>query len=327
MKFFIQSPDAGGHIDPPLLTILNFLPRTDRWEDADCLVVPITRVDQFRFNQDLRHRAERKPWVAVEFSEFFWDFPFEVSHVWGRNMLDFPWFQQNQEWQKLDQLFRDKSPVMTWQRELLQKDVSPTLQPMEWLSLNDVERPQLKDEFYSRPMGVLHTWGRSHEARVQLQGDIWKGSSHFGYDAVGQYDYLPEYEKRGMPFWGAIHVPDTKRAPMSTFFHWARRSKLVTSWPGCGFKCVRHGEAPNASIMAMPKNDLAWTYGWEHGVNACVVDIAFDTMDYDAVPALYEFLRRDDLHEIYVRGLETAAKYRPGHFYLNHWIPTVEARL
>jgi hypothetical protein len=329
MRTFIQSPDTSNFIDPPVATLLNHLPRTDRWEDADCLVVPITRVDRFRFNEELRRRVERKPWCAVEFSEFFWSEPFEVSHIWGRNMLEFPWYQQNPDWQKLDQLFRDKPPVMTWQRELLQKDVTPLLQPMEWLSLDEVERPQSKDEFYSRPIGVLHTWGRSHEARVQLHGDIFKGSSHFGYDAVGQYDYLDEYVKRGMPMWGAIHVPDTKRAPMSTFYHWARRSKLVTSWPGCGFKCVRHGEAPNASIMVLPANPLAWTYPWVHGENACVVDIGtgVETLDHNAVPELYEFLKRDDLHEIYRSGLETAAKYRPDHFYPHHWIPTLQAKL
>src|ERR1700727_428406 len=316
-------------IDPPVLTVLKYLPLTDRWEDADCLVVPVTRLDHYRFSDELRRRVERKPYVIVEFSEFFWDFSFEISHIWGRNMLEFPWFQQNPHWANLDQLVREKPPVMMWQRELLKKDVSPVLQPIEWLALDNVENPQSKDDFYCRPVEVLHTWGRSHEARVQLQGDIWKGASYYGYDAVGQYDYLDEYVKRGMRIWGAIHVPDTKRAPMSTFYHWARRSKIVTSWPGCGFKSVRHGEAPCTSIMALPKNSLAWTYEWVHGENCCMVDIGtgIETLQVNAVPQLYEFLKRDDLHSIYLAGLETAAKYRPNHFYPNHWIPTVEARL
>lgn len=329
MRFFIQSPDASGFIDPPVSHLLSHLPRTDRWQDADCIAVPVSRTDRFRFNQALRGMT--KPWVLVDFSEFFWDFPFEHSHVWGRNMLDFPWFCQNEDWRHLDQLVRDNPPRMIWQRELLQKDVSPTLQPIEWLAEETPERPQSKDEFYGRPCDVLHTWGRSHESRVQLHGDIFKGASHFGYDPVGQWDYMEDYEKRGMRFWAAIHVPDWRRAAMSTFYHWSRRSKLTTSWPGCGYKSFRHAEAPIASIMALPKNALAWTYEWKHGENACVVDIGtgVETVreHVNAVPQMYEFLKRDDLHEIYQRGLETAGKYHPRHFFPHHFIPTIASKL
>lgn len=327
MRCFLQSPDANGYLDPPVRHMLSHLPLVERWQDADVIVIPISRTDNFRFNEKLR--GVTKPWVLVEMSEYFWDWPQDRSFIWGRNAMDFPWFQQNDHWGKLDAWIKEHPPVMMWVRELLQKDVTPTIQPIEFLCYEGPQRPQTKDEFYARPIGVFHNWGRSHEARCWLHGDIFKGSSNFGYDAVGSWEHLDFYEQRGLNFWAAIHTPAEKRRPMHELYHWSRKSKLTTAWPGCGFKTFRHAEACVGSIMATPKNALAWTYPWEHGVNACVIDIGtgVETLERDAVPALYEFLRSDDLHEIYARGLETADKYRPKHILNNHVVPTIQSKL
>lgn len=333
MRFFIASPDATGYIDPPIAATFNWLLCVDRWQDADCVVVLVSRTDRYRFNEGLRGILEKKPYVIVDMSEWFWTWDQEQSFIWGRNIFDHPWWTQNDDWRKLDQLFRDIPPKMQWVRELLAKDVSPTIQPMEWLVNEPVMNPAMKDEFYGRPLEIFMTWGRSHEMRVQMHAALWSSMSYYGWDCVGNFDHLEDFRKRDMKIVAAIHTPDFKRTQSSTVMHWQRHSKTSFSGSGCGVKCVRHAEACTNSIMILPHDRLAWTYPWDES-NSLRVDLGIGTdcvkdrdMAFKAVGEIYEFLMRDDLDTIYAAGLETARKLRPSHFFPHHWIPTIAAKL
>ena len=330
MRFFLKSPDQRGHIDPPVAHLLRHLPLADKIQDADVVIVPITRIDQFRFDQSLYGVV--KPWVLVDFGEWLWDWDQKQSYIWGQDALHHPWYQQNDAWSLFDRFVCEHPPKMIWHRELLKQHVTPTVQPIEWLCYHTPERPQSKDEFYGRPMEWLHSWGRSHEARVLFHAKTFEYSSHLGYDAVGSWDHLDEYVKRQMKFAAAIHVPDTKRVDISTVLHWQRQAKVSMSFNGCGVCCFRHAESPVNSIMAIQANGKAWTYPWIDGENCLEMDFGvgsecltreFANRGDVYMDQLDNFLQRDDLHEVYARGLENCARYRPFQFFHNHFIPTI----
>lgn len=337
MRFFIASPDATGYIDPPIRHVFESLPRVERWQDADCILVLVSRTDRYRFNEGLFQMTDHKPWCLVDFSEFFWDNPQDISYIWGQNMLDFPWWNQNADWAKFDRFVRERVPRMIWQRELFNADATDQIRPIEWLCDHEPARPQSKDEFYGRPMEWLHNWGRSNESRVLFHAKTFEWSSHLGYDAIGSFDHIEEYVKRGMKFAAAVHVPDTKRIDISRVLQYQRLAKVSTSFSGCGVCCFRHVEAPVNSIMAIQRNRKAWTYPWVDGVNCLELDLGIGNQCTDGVyfqdegdpymMKLYNFLQRDDLHEIYANGLETCRLYRPSQFLNNHFIPTIAAKL
>lgn len=153
MTFQVLSPDAARRVDPPVSRFLQTLP-----QGRDIAVVPITRLDGFQFRDELRGTIEGKPWVLLDFSEFGPEWDQQTSHLWGRDRLAHGWFGGD-EWTKLDTFIREHPPLITFQRELLLKDVSDTMQPVEYLNYSAPIQAETEDQFNARPIDVFFQWG------------------------------------------------------------------------------------------------------------------------------------------------------------------------
>lgn len=336
MNFTIVSPDKGGTVEGAINSnILSYLPRGD-----DVAVVPISRFGHFQFNEELY--KIRKPVVIVDFVEYGandWDR--KNTHIWGTNTLDNfgtfkDWGIKIDEWRKFDKWVADCPPALIFKRELLAKDVSPTLQPIDYGCYVGPIPADSRDAFNGRPLEVFYSWGHSHEGRRRVHGEIFKQSSHLGYDLISAWDQFDPHFKHLDPnnksrVWAAIYSPFFTRIDIKKVLLCQGRSKLSLSMPGAGIKCFRHAEAPVNAVMVKQSDDLAWSFPWVHGVNSIVVEK--DQTDFDIirglkgdeeVPAMNEALKRDDLYDIYVRGLETVDKYRGARYAREYLIPKIE---
>ncbi len=335
MRFFILSPDAGARVDPPVHDLLRKIPGlTEGMNEADVVVIPVTRLDNFVFNPVLEHL--NKPYVLVCFSEYFWDWPQDKTHIWGQNTHEFSWFMQNPQWAIFESWVKDHPPLLTFKRELLAKDVSERLLPIEYACWSGYVEKQTRAQFEARSLQVLFQWGRSHESRVRLHANIFRQSTYRGYEVLSEWRHLDLYFKENpaaQRVWATIYVPHYSREDMKVVDHWGGRSKICVSMSGCGVKCFRHSEVCHNSIMALPADHLAWSVPWEHGVNA----IRLGTLPGGAsithgqenveITQLDVHLCDTDLYPIYCAGVETADKLRPHRYLPEYFVPNVRKLL
>lgn len=315
MQFEVKSPDAQGRIDPPLQNLLRHLPRDG---GKRVTIVPITRLDDFRFNLSING-----PWVLWDHSEFGWDWKQHTSYRWGVDRLDHEWFKSD-EYRRFDDFVVNHPPIMTFQRELLAADATDTLIPIEygnWLPRTPIDSPE---RFRRRPIEVLHNGGRSHEGRMTLFGAIFQGASRHGYDVITRWeDIRPALADSNSRKWANIHCPHYSRIDVRDVDRWNNQSKLSVSMPGCGRKCFRHSEAINGSIMAFQEDQLAWSYPYVDGVN-CVRFVDFETDPTTASFAVNKLnsvveMEPHAIYSLYVRAQEQADKYRCER-YAHDWI-------
>ena len=73
-------------------------------------------------------------------------------------------------------------------------------------------------------------------------------------------------------------------------------------------------EAPYNSVMVLPEDDLAWSYGWVDGFNCIKFSRENDPTGlknrWKIVEKCEEALKRNDLYEIYLNGKKTIDQYR-----------------
>jgi len=335
LKFHLLSPDASHRYDPPWWDLLRKLPGlTEAQNQADVVVILVTRLDNFVFNPALNQLD--KPYVLVCGSEYFWDWRQDKTHVWGKNTHEFSWFNQNVQWALFESWVAEHPPLLTFKRELLAEDVSPTMVPIEYACWAGYVAKQTRAEFEARSLQVLFQWGRSHESRVRLHANIFRQSSYLGYEVLSEWRHLDAYFKENpaaQKVWATIYVPHFAREDMKVVDHWGGRAKICVSMSGCGVKCFRHSEVCHNSIMALPKDNLAWSVPWEHGVNAIRLDTLpggasiIHTQENVEVENLRVALDRPDLYEIYCAGVETADKLRPHRYLPEYFVPNVEKLL
>lgn len=310
MRFSIASPDAYDRIDPPVNRILTYLPSEG---GEHVTVVPITRLHDFKF--DLRIGG---PWVLVDFTEFGWDWKQDTSYLWGVNRLDHEWFKGD-EWRKLDDFILKNPPILTFQRELLEKDVSDKHLPIEYLNYSQPVTPDTEEQFSKRPVDVMFNWGRSHEARPKLHGDIFRESGRYGYSVVSQWDHIERQCAENNPggVWCAIHTPHFARIDCREAIEWFGKCKIVVAMNGCGVKTFRHGEIPN-SIVASPMDELAWKASprvWLSVDHIRELKKVLDG-DWDASP-----------YGLYMDSIEYADSLRPERYIAEYIKPEIRSRL
>lgn len=323
MNFVIESPDAGKRIDPPVHRILQHLPKSGSGHRVT--VVPITRLEDFRF--DLRIDG---PWVLVDFTEFGWDWSQEKGHLWGVDRLDHEWFKGD-EWRKMDDFILKNPPILTFQRELLKKDASPKILPIEYLNYSPFTTPDTKEQFEARPIDVLFNWGRSHESRPRLHADIFRQSSYLGYSVVSEWSHIePQLRERNNGVWCAIHTPHFARIDVLDAIQWFNKAKVVVALNGCGAKTFRHGEIPN-SIIALPQDRLAWSVLGE--ANCLRLDTGIGgasiTHDRDAVEVrqLDVALKHPDLYQLYRASVRAADAMRPPNYVPDYIVQKIKEML
>lgn len=294
--------DANGVCDSSYHTIVSKL-------RIDGDIVMVSWSENFAFNPDIL--SIKNP-IIIDFCEYGWDSILTESHIWGRNSEKFPRYYNN-DWVRFDNWVKDNPPKLLLKRELLKKDVSDSVKSIEYPCLADVWASNTKEEFNSRPLSVFQYWGRSNECRIRIHGEIWINSFKKGFQVCDNIYYINKYlnEERNEK-WISLWIPHYARVDINNLYPVNNLSKLSLSWPGAGFKCFRTAEAPVNSIMVMHKNDFAWSYDWDE-TNCILVEPGRE------IEGIEEALKRDDIYDVYLSGLENCNKYR-----LESYIPHIE---
>jgi len=270
--------------------------------DSPLPLVLLTRRENFVFNEELKKLDK---YVLVNLCEFGHDFPFTKTPIFGMNTGEFPDLFLGDEWRKFDDWVTNNTPMLTFQREILEKDLWYDIKTIEYPNWQPSFPIQSKDEFYNRPIDVCFFWGRSHEKRPLIHAEIWEKSGEMGW-AVCDSPYTfnefirNEHGKKAVTF----NLPHYSRIPLDQLLIINGMSKFSISAKGCGVKCFRStGEANVNSIVCMEHDALAWTYPFIDRVNC----IKYYNNPTHAIKVALEHL---DLYEIYLAGMETAEKYR-----------------
>lgn len=302
----IISADKKGTVDPPLYDFIKFL-------SVDVDFIPLTRLPEYQFNEEL---FKIDKWVLIDYIEYGAnDWTQGVTHKWGENTELFKdRFKDNWgEWQKFDNFCKQNPPIVTFKRELLQKDVSSILLPCEYPCKYPVYQVDLRDKYDARPIELMHYWGHSNESRRIFQGNAWLNAVKHDVTICDNIYYLNNFlDEKSRHLWATINIPHFARIELEQVLHFNGQSKLSLSLPGDGIKCFRHAESPINSLMVMMEDNIAWSYPWVHGVN-CI------KIKNDPIEEIRQALNREDLYDIYLAGVQNLDNYRVEN-YLNNYI-------
>lgn len=284
--------------------------------NVDISIVFVSLSEDLDFNQEVLSLAG-KPYVLIDFTELGWQWDRKQSHKWGVNTQEFPEVFHYDKWKVFDDFVMDNPPVLTFQRELLQEDVTETIQPICYPCFIPPQPIQSKEQFLNRPFEVFFNFGISHEYRKELHGNIWRDSSKYGYSVCDSL-YLMEHfinNEKGKR-WASIHTPWWARQPIEVITERNGSAKISISPAGAGRNCFRHSESPVNSVMMMWEDNLAWhKKDWVHGVNCIKCEQGRET------ETAVEWLNKpDELYQCYVNGMATVDKLR-----LHNYIPYLES--
>jgi len=313
----IISADKNGSADGTVVRIAELV-------NTDLPIIPITRIDNFIFDPEL---LKLKKWVLFDFSEYGAnDWNRKETHIWGKNTDKFRYAFPGDEWLKFDDFVKKNPPTITFKRELLKKDVTDVLVPIEFPCWADKYPAQGKQPFINRRIELFNFWGWSHESRRTFHGNVWQHAAKTGKYIVDNLNFLEGALKDvdNKHLWVTANIPHYARIDMKYIYPLMYNSILGLSLPGAGIKCFRHAEVPAVSIMVMQEDQLAWSKEWVHGFNSIKVPIG-DTMEdimgingSPEIPAIEAALQRTDLWKIYLEGVNTCDWYRPENYIPNY---------
>jgi len=189
MRVFIQSPDARGRIDGTIRqNLLNFFTLAPDQANADIVVVPVSYYHDFEFNNDLF--KIKKPWICADFLEYgaSWTTGLD-SHILGRNSANFS-NVASEQWMKLDAFVRDHKPAVYFKRELLERDRTDWIHPVEFPCYVPAWPAQAKEDFDRRPIEVFMSWGLSHSCRQALHGEMFSKALENGITMISAWNQL-----------------------------------------------------------------------------------------------------------------------------------------
>jgi hypothetical protein len=284
-------------------------------------IVLVSRADDFKFNESLL-ALSGTPYVLVDFIEFGWATSIEKTgtHIWGENTQQFD-FLQTDEWAKFDEWVAFNPPLVTFKRELLSRDVTDALVPIEYPRMVETDYPiDTKEVFNARPISAFQYWGRSNENRLRIHGEIWVHAYKKGFSVCDNIYFYNDFmhNERGEK-WVTLWMPHWSRVPITELLKINGFSKLSLSWPGAGFKCFRTGEAGINSTLTMHKNNYAWAYGFTEE-NCILVDHGKE------IEGIEEALKREDLYEVYRNGIENCSKYKLSRYISEYIEPIIKSR-
>ncbi len=267
-------------------------------------IVIVSRCENFVFNDEL---LGLQNYILCNAAEMGWDYD------WGRKTPIFGHSHFNhyedlfrgEGYKELNRFVADRRPMLTLQRELLKRDASEKVLPIEYCAW--YESP-IQDEpaFNARPLEVFFNWGLSNPMRPNLHGDIWKRANDLGYSVCDTYYSLQKFfdEENNKRKWATINTAHYVRHPMQDVLQINGMSKISVCLWGAGRRCFRHSESPINSVMFLPEDDFAWTFNWVSGINCIKYRIGDNVVE-----VLNEATKRKDLYEIYLSGVENCKKY------------------
>lgn len=278
----------------------NFLSRIN----SPIPLVLISKIDGFEFNDQLQKLDK---YCLVDFSEMGWNYDAEgtINHVWGHNTLLFDsHFDRNKEYNKFCNWVRGNPPTITFKRELLKRDATDYLLPIEFPAWHNPPEFQTKKQFDARPIEAFFFWGRSHEDRLRVHGEFWTNASRGGYSVCDNIYFFNQFmaEEQGRKR-AAFWMPHYGRVDIQEIFKINGLSKISLALWGAGRKTFRHMEASYNAAMLTWNDNLAWTFPWVDGFN-CIM-----AHNGDEVATINRFLDNPNLYDIYRNGVETSRLY------------------
>lgn len=285
---------------------------------CDIPIVIVSWVENFVFNDAL---LNIKDFILICYCEYGWDYKIESSHIWGLNK-DASGRYIGEEWNKFDNWVKENPFKILFKRELLKKDVSDTVKPIEYTTCIEPIPIQSEVEFNSRPITAAYYFGRSHEGRLRLHSDIWRGATEIGYSVCDNIYYFNGFMQNEIGRkYVSMHIPHYQRHPINELMIINGMSKIGIAPFGAGIKTFRHSEVSCNSVMITWENDLAWSYDWVHGVNCikCKEGQEISTIEF--------FNDYPELYNIYLEGVKTWDKYRVSNYINNYLIPLINAVL
>lgn len=321
----VISADRKGTLDQPTLNLLKEV-------KSEVPIVQINSFSGYEFDEKL---YELDQWVLADFLELGAnDWNRQETLVWGYNSKKFP-KAQAVEWQKFDKFVQDKPPILTLKREFLAKDsLWRNIYPIDFPCFHSPQPVQTKEEFDARKIEVFNFWGHSHESRRALQGNIFINSTKSGYGVADNFYHIEQAIKEYKRLWVTIQVPHYARIPMEQVIFINGNSKLSVSLPGAGAKCFRMAESPINSIMVMQEDKMQYAYPWIHGYNCIKIPLSDDPEEirglknqWQAIETIEAALQRNDLYDIYLRGVENCNKYMVDNYVKNYLEPLIKQHL
>lgn len=298
--------DKNGRADSVYHTLINKL-------NSKYPIVLVNWVEDFIFNDEL---LRVKDYILICFCEYGWNYTITDSHVWGSNTDKNGYGDgryKGTEWDKFDNWVRDNPFKVMFKRELLAKDVTDKIRPIEYPCITDLQPTQTKAEYDNRPVSVFQSWGRSNENRLRIHGEIWIHAYNKGFQPCDNIYYINHYmhNEHGEK-WITLWIPHYARVDINEILKINSFSKLSLSWAGAGFKCFRTAEAPINSIMVMHRNEHAWSFDWDES-NCILVEHGEEIEGIEAA------LKREDLYLVYVNGVANISNY-----HISNYIPYLE---
>lgn len=323
MRVFIQSPDARSRIDGTIRqNLLSYFECVRDQREADIVVIPVSFYSDFEFNDQL-HRIN-KPIVIIDALEYgtSWK-PGIDTHVLGRNSANFANVSGSQ-WMRLDAFVRDHRPKVYFKRELLEREKSDWLRPVEFPCCIPAWPAQSKVDFDKRGIEVFMSWGLSHACRQALHGEMFSKALGNGITMISAWDQFNGFDYANHKrVWASIHSPHFTRVDISTVLHHQSKAKISLSLPGNGFRCFRDTEAPVNAVMACWNDGIARSYPWIHLDNCLRLR---PNQEYIDLLDLIEG-HTDELHRIYLSGMETVDRYRSQNYVNNYLTPIIQSKL
>lgn len=305
--------------------------------ELPCLL--LNRVEDLQFNEEVL-QLDGKDFIVCDVIENGWNVRLADTVIVGYNTDT---LFKTDGWLRLDSFLRQNKPKKYLKRELLAKNVTDVIVPVEYPNWQPDYLLQSREEFENRPISAFNYWGRSHEARLMLQGEMWKHAVKNGYsvcDNIYQFNEFMYHEKEAKKL-VSFHMPFYSRVDITALMKINKMSKLSISLPGCGIKCFRStGESIVDSVVVLPEDNLSYSKRFIHGVN-CVKFYAHDVTgledEWDVMGAVEaalskkvltaDYLEVADLYNIYVEGKKLADWYRADNYIKNYLEPLINSEL
>lgn len=286
--------------------------------DSRVPIVLMSKTHNYKFNEAL---LSLDKYVLVDVSEYGWDWslPKSGTHIWGKNTSEFPQFADNEHYQRFDDFVAQKPPLLTFKRELLKRDVTETMIPIDYPCWFQVPPTDSKEKYLGREITGMFFWGRSHEARLQLHAEIWRQASTRGYSVCDNLYYFEKFfmEEKGEK-WVSLWIPHYGRVDITNILSINELSLTSIALPGAGVKTFRHVESSFNSSMVKYKDELAWAYPWVGGEN-CI-----ECEEGKEVAAVYDAIENENqLYEIYRNGVENCSRYEVRRYVAEYILPKI----
>ncbi len=300
-----------------------------RMVDSKYPILLLARSENLDFNEQVLS-LKGKPYIVADYIENGWDWDRKETLIVGKNCDKFPDVCQK-GWKQLDDFIRENPPLLYFKRELLLKDKTDTLLPIEYVNLQPAFPVQTKQQFDARPLSVFHFWGRSSDSRLMAHAEFWKNAARKGYtvcDNIYYFNPFMENEKGNPNKWVTLNIPYYSRVEMKYIMEINGLSKLSLSLPGAGVKCFRNcGESLCNSVMVMPDDNLSWSLPFVNEVNCIQFPINDNPKgiapEWPIIETIQKALKNTNLYEIYKEGLKAAEWYKIENYIKNYLEPII----